>query len=121
MPDIVQDFPILVPPSRVFDGVTRPALLDQWWTARSSGQPTVGMTYELDFGPDHRWRAIVTRCRPVEHFELRLTEADQDWKDTVVGFELTPLEAGTAVRFYHRGWPEANAHFRTSCHCWRCT
>ena len=118
MPDIVQEFPILVPPSRVFDGVTQPILLDQWWTLRSSGQPTVGTPYELDFGPNYLWRALVTISRPAEHFELQLTEADRDWRDTVVGFELTPREAGTRVRFYHQGWPEANAHFRISCHCW---
>ena len=118
MPDIVQEFPILVPPSRVFDGVTQPILLDQWWTLRSSGRPTVGTVYTLDFGPNHLWRAIVTKSQPAEHFELRLTEADADWSDTVVGFEFTPRDAGTRVRFYHQGWPEENAHFRTSCHCW---
>ena len=118
MPDIVQDFPILVPPSRVFDGVTQPILLDQWWTLRSSGRPTVGTVYELDFGPNYLWRAIVTKAKPAERFELRVTEADPDWSDTVVGFELTPRDAGTRVRFYHQGWPEVNAHFRTSCHCW---
>lgn len=118
MVDIVQDFPILVPPSRVFDAISQPARLDQWWTLRSSGEPTVGSVYELDFGPAYLWRAIVTASRPAELFEWRVTEADPDWTNTVVGFELAPLEAGTQVRFYHRGWREPNSHYRTSCHCW---
>jgi len=118
MADIVQDFPILVPPSRVFEGVSQPALLDQWWTLRSTGVAAVGAVYELDFGPSYLWRAIVRTCRRGELFELRITEADRDWTDTVIGFELEPSEAGTQVRFSHRGWPEANAHYRTSCHCW---
>jgi hypothetical protein len=42
MADILQDFPIRVSPSRAFDGVSQPRLLDQWWTVRSSGEPTVG-------------------------------------------------------------------------------
>lgn len=118
MADIVQDFPIHVPPNRVFDGVTQPALLDQWWTLRSRGVPTVGSTYELDFGPNYLWRAIVTASRPAEAFELQLTHADRDWTNTIVGFDLSPLASGTEVRFYHRGWPEPNGHFRSSCHCW---
>jgi len=118
MADILQDFPILAPPSRVFEAVSQPSLLDQWWTLRSSGQPTVGAAYELDFGPQYLWRAVVTRSRPGEAFELRMTHADPDWMDTVVGFDLSPSGSGTQTRFYHRGWPEVNEHYRTSCHCW---
>lgn len=118
MADILQDFPIQVPPGRVFDAVSQPALLDEWWTVRSVGKPEVGAGYELDFGPDYSWRAVVTKCRPGEAFELRLTDADSDWTNTIMGFELSPEKDGTQVRFYHRGWPAANGHYRTSCHCW---
>ena len=118
MADILQDFPIRVLPAAVFDAVSSPAGLDRWWTLRSSGQPGVGNEYELDFGPDYLWRAVVTRSVPDETFELRMTEADADWKGTLVGFAFAPSGSGTQVRFYHRGWPDANAHYRTSCHCW---
>jgi uncharacterized protein YndB with AHSA1/START domain len=118
MPDILQDFPIRVAPARAFEAVSQPRHLDEWWTIRSSGQPAVGTAYELDFGPEYLWRAVVTRCVPGEAFELRLTEADRDWTGTLVGFALSPSESGTLVQFAHRGWPEANAHFRTSSHCW---
>lgn len=118
MPDILQDFPIQVPPDRAFDGVSRPALLDQWWTLRSSGHPSVGSTYELDFGPSYLWHAVVTVARPGASFELRLTDADPDWNNTVVGFDFSASGGGTRVRFHHRGWAEPNEHYRTSCHCW---
>ena len=83
MYDILQDFPIAADPSRVYRAVSDPALLDEWWTIRSSGKPSVGARYDLDFGPGYQWGAVVTK-----------------------------------VRFYHRGWPEANSHYRISCHCW---
>ena len=35
-----------------------------------------------------------------------------------VGSALTPIDGGTHVRFWHEGWPEANAHDRTSSFCW---
>ena len=118
MADILQDFPIHVPPSRVFDGVSQPALLDQWWTLRSGGQPLLGSVYELDFGPNYLWHAVVTDVQPGAAFELRLTDADDDWINTIVRFDFSASGAGTSVRFHHRGWPEPNGHYRTSCHCW---
>jgi uncharacterized protein YndB with AHSA1/START domain len=118
MPDILQDFPIRTSPDRVYEAFAEPALLDQWWTVRSAGQPHVGATYELDFGPAFEWRAVVTRAAPGQAFEWRVTEADADWTGTLVGVELTPSQSGTHVQFHHRGWPAENAHFRTSTHCW---
>lgn len=118
MPDILQDFPIAAPPARVYEGVTDPSLLDQWWTLRSQGAPRVGAEYDLDFGPGYLWKAVVTKAEPGTAFELELTGADADWTGTRVGFELSASKDGTAVRFHHRGWRDANAHFRTSSHCW---
>ena len=108
MADILQDFPIRVPPARVFGGISSPAGIDQWWTLRSSGHPAPGARYELDFGPGYAWRAVVTQCVPDAAFEWRLTEADADWTGTLVGFELAPAGSGTLVRFHHLGWPAAN-------------
>ena len=78
----------------------------------------MGSIYELDFGPGFAWRGTVTRAESGVAFEWRITEADRDWTGTLVGFTLSPSASGTQVRFHHRGWPEANGHYRTSCHCW---
>ena len=118
MPDILQDFPIAVSPSRVYEAVSAPALLDQWWTLRSTGRAATGATYELDFGPGYFWKAEVIRADPAAAFELRLTSADADWIGTTVGFELEATGDGTMVRFHHRGWSAENAHYRISNHCW---
>jgi hypothetical protein len=93
-------------------------MADILWIIRSSGEPALAATYELDFGTDDLWRAVVTRAVPGEAFGLRLTHADKDWTNTLVGFDLSPFASGTQVRFSHLGWPEANRHYRTSCHCW---
>jgi uncharacterized protein YndB with AHSA1/START domain len=118
MPDILQEFPIAVPPARVYDAISQPSGLDAWWTLTCSGAPDPGAEYELGFGPEYAWRARVTVAEPSRRFELQLTKADDDWLHTRVGFELTPSAGGTQVSFYHVGWPMANAHYRISCHCW---
>ncbi len=118
MPDIVHDFPINAPPERVFQAVSAPAGLDAWWTKTSAGKPMLGSEYRLDFGPGFDWRARVTRSVPGAEFELELTRSDPDWNGTRVRFVLERQRTGTAVRFHHLGWPEGNAHYRTSCYCW---
>ena len=55
---------------------------------------------------------------PGAEFELEMTRSDPDWNGTRVGFVLERQGNGTAVRFHHLGWPEGNAHYRTSCYCW---
>lgn len=118
MADILHDFPIQAPPERVFALVTTPEGLDQWWTATSGGTPGPGAEYALGFGPGYQWRARMTRYERPRVVEFEMTESDADWNGSRVGFELTPAGGGTQVRFYHTGWPDPNAHYRTSSFCW---
>lgn len=118
MPDISHDFPIKASRGRVFQAVSTPTGLDTWWTKRSSGEPAEGAEYELWFGPEYDWRAVVSRYIPSTEFELKLTHAQKDWQGTRVGFVLEENDGVTQVRFHHAGWPEANDHYRGSCYCW---
>lgn len=118
MPDVTLDLPIKALPSRVFEFVSTPHGLDVWWSKTSSGRPAVGEEYQLGFGPGYDWLAKVTRCAPDSEFELELVQADADWTGSIVGFRLEPRGAGTWLQFRHRGWPEANEHYRISCNCW---
>ena len=122
MPDVLFDFPIRASADRVFEAVSTPAGLDRWWTLRAAGEARVGATFELDFGPDYDWRAVVTACEPGALFELELTRAMPDWLGSRVRLELsegTGAGAGaTLLRFAHLGWAEPTEHFRVSSFCW---
>jgi uncharacterized protein YndB with AHSA1/START domain len=118
MADITHHFPINAPPWKVFQAVSTPAGLDAWWTKRSAGKPVEGAEYELWFGPEYDWRAVVSRCVPETEFEFRITDAQEDWRGTRVRFLLDEKDGVTRVRFQHMGWPEANEHYSVSCYCW---
>lgn len=118
MPDIFHQFPIKASAQRVFDAVSTPAGLDAWWTLSSAGQAEPGAEFQLYFGPEYDWRAVVSRCLPGKEFELQLTQAMQDWVGTRVGFSLSEQDGITTVRFRHTGWPQTSEHFRISCYCW---
>lgn len=118
MADILHHFPIKAPADKVFQVISTPTGLDSWWTSRASGEPKQGAKYELRFGPDYVWHAVVSRWVPQSEFELELTDADKDWLGTRVGFRLEENDGATNVRFHHTGWPEANDHYHGSCYCW---
>ncbi|MGH9935972.1 MAG: SRPBCC family protein [Blastocatellia bacterium] len=118
MADIFHHFQIKASRQKVFQTISTPAGLDAWWTKRSAGKPVEGAEYELWFSPESDWRAVVSRCVPDAEFEFRITNAQEDWRETRVGFLLSEQEGVTQARFYHMGWPEANEHYRISCYCW---
>jgi uncharacterized protein YndB with AHSA1/START domain len=118
MADILQDFPVDARPHRVFEAVSTPDGLNNWWTLTSTGKPIEGTDYELNFGPHHHWQAIVACSVPDSEFELQMTKADDDWTGSYVGFRLELRDKKTWIRFRHSNWPEINEHFRVSCHCW---
>jgi uncharacterized protein YndB with AHSA1/START domain len=118
MPDIFHDFLIKAPRERVFRGVSLPAELDQWWTVRSKGEPKEGAEYELAFGPDHDWRATVTRLVPNSSIEFKMTRADPEWVGTRVAVDLSDSAGATSVRFRHTGWPTVSDNYRGSSYCW---
>jgi len=118
MPDIFHNFPINAKRSEVFRAVSTPDGLNNWWTKTCAGKPSEGSAYQMGFGPEYNWQAIVSRCDSDSEFEFQFTEADSDWTGTRIGFLLTENNGNTDVSFRHVGWPESNEHYRTSCFCW---
>ena len=119
MPEIIHEFSIRAPQEAVFQMFATPAGFDKWWTKESDGEPNVGAAYRLYFGTGYDWKAKVTECVPGLAFELQITDAHRDWTGSKVGCKLSKEgQAGTHVLFYHKGWPEANEHWRVSNFCW---
>ena len=118
MPDIYHAYPINANPARVFEGIATSKGLDSWWSKNSTGNPSVGAVYVLDFGPEHQWKAVVTKCISDTAFELEFTEAMDDWIGSKVGFVLNHADNLTWVHFYHTGWPELSEHYKISTYCW---
>jgi uncharacterized protein YndB with AHSA1/START domain len=118
MPDIFHSFQIAATAERIFETVSTPEGLDQWWTQTSKGKPALDQTFELNFGPAYQWKAVVTKINPDSEFEFTIKDSDPDWFNTKVGFALQPDAGITNVNFYHTGWPKANEHYRISSFCW---
>lgn len=118
MADILHDFPIFASLEKVFEAVSSPRGLDVWWSKQASGEPVEGTTYALHFGPGYDWKAVVRTCIPHAELEWEMTQADDEWLGTRIGFRLESKDNHTQVYFHHTGWPEASKHYRNSSYCW---
>ena len=102
----------------IYEAITTPKHLNNWWPLKSSGQPELGTEYSFYFTPEYDWYGEVIKSEPGKAFHIKMTRADEDWNPTSFGFDMEELEGGTQLKFWHKGWPECNHHFRRSSFCW---
>lgn len=102
----------------VFDAVSQPKHLDNWWTLKSSGIPKLGTEYNLNFTDEYNWYCKVSKVELNKTFYLSMTKSDKDWNPTTFGFTLESTDNGTLLNFSHVNWPESNNHFKHSSFCW---
>lgn len=94
--------------------------LDQWWTVKSKTSDAIGGEYQFYFSEDYDWKANVICLTKNEKLELKMTDADEDWLNTTLSFEIIETEqiGKSILRFEHRDWVHLNDHFRKTNFCW---
>ncbi|WP_326551610.1 SRPBCC domain-containing protein [Micromonospora sp. NBC_01813] len=118
---IEREIHVDAPPEVVFEVVSRPEHIRQWWYAETDIVPTPGATGELAWASDGDPRAqvvgvTVVVAEPPRLFTFRWThpsgESAVDENSLLVTFALTPSGSGTLLRltetgFRERGWQDA--------------
>ncbi|TXG35651.1 SRPBCC family protein [Seonamhaeicola maritimus] len=102
----------------VFDAVSQPEHLNNWWTLKSSGIPKLNQEYNLNFTDSYNWYCNVSEVKTNEYILFKMTKSDRDWSPTTFGFDLQETETGTSVRFSHSNWRIQNDHFKIASFCW---
>jgi len=112
---IEREIHVEAPPEVVFEVVTRPEHIREWWYAESEVEPTPGATGELVWsdGDDPRAHVVpmtVVVAEPPRLFSFRWThpagETAVDGNSLLVTFELVPAGDGTLLRFTETGFRE---------------
>ncbi|WP_027136931.1 SRPBCC family protein [Gaetbulibacter saemankumensis] len=116
--NIYHNFVINVPAKAVFDAVSLPDHLDNWWTLKSSGIPVLGAKYNLNFTDNYNWFCKISQLEINSSIFFKMTKSDTDWDSTTFGFDLEEKHGQTYVRFSHINWPKDNDHFKYSSFCW---
>jgi len=107
-------------PEIVFDVVSSPEHLREWWPDEAEFRPGAGGTGRIGFGDvtrDCRWMQFaVVDAVPPRHFSFRWTHPETEpaveGNSFLVVFELEAARGGTLLRmtergFRERGWDEA--------------
>lgn len=118
---IEREIHIDAPPEVVFDVISQPEHVREWWSAESDVQPVAGAAGELVWadGDDPRAHVVpmtVIVAEPPRLFSFRWThpagESATEGNSNLVTFELVPSGTGTLLRlsetgFRERGWEAA--------------
>lgn len=105
-------------PDVVFDVISRPEHIRDWWSAETDIEPVAGATSDLTWRDEASGRVdvvpiTVIEAQPPRLFSFRWTQAPGETPDDsnslLVTFELSPSGAGTVLRltesgFRERGW-----------------
>ena len=95
-------------PEKVFEAVSKPEQLVNWWPKSCSGSPVLGSEYNFYFGPEYDWYGKVSQLEPGRFFQIKMTKSDPDWDPTSFAFDIWEANGNTLLRFSHTGWPQCN-------------
>jgi uncharacterized protein YndB with AHSA1/START domain len=112
-------------PEVVYEVISRPEHLREWWPDEAELDPVPGSTGVISFGEAKVVHLTVTEADPPRRFAFRWTH-DEDvvasaGNSLLVTFELIPSGTGTLVRFSEtgfgsRGWADAETEERRAEH-----
>ncbi len=97
-------------PEIVFEVVSSPDHLKEWWPDDARYDPVPGSTGELVFGDDKVVAFTVVEAQPPRTFSFRWThpagEIAAEGNSLLVTFELTPSGNGTLLKMTETGFRE---------------
>ncbi len=122
---LVQEITIKAPASRIFDAITNPRQLVEWWGVPDKFQVT---KVESDLRPGGKWRMhLVTGNGAQSSVAGEYREIDRPWKlsftwnreqedspETLVRWELDERKGMTTVRVTHSGFSSEAQRTRNS-------
>ena len=111
---IEREIYVAASPEVVFEVVSRPEHLQEWWPDEAHYEPVPGSTGEIVFGEHGAGGAVVpftvVHAQPPRTFSFRWTQpADEpavEGNSLLVTFDLTPSGAGTLLKMTESGFRE---------------
>jgi uncharacterized protein YndB with AHSA1/START domain len=111
---IERELHVAAPPEVVFEVISTPQYIQQWWSAETAFAPVAGATSSLtwtDAGTGAQQTApfTVVEVVPPQRFSFRWTydgDIGIPGNSLLVTFDLIPTAGGTTVRFSETGYRE---------------
>lgn len=106
---IERELHIQASPEVVYEVVSRPEHIREWWPDEADLEPVLGATGTITFGEDAVQSLTVVEADPPHRFAFRWVYADEPPTPTnslLVVFDLAPSGGGTLLRFSETGFRE---------------
>lgn len=116
--EILHDLNIDCSPSMLYDAISIPGKLENWWPQTCTGKPELRAKYHFDFGPAYQWMGEVCEITPNSLFAIEMLDCDDDWMHTIFRFRISATDEGCRLTFEHEGWKSNESHFRHTSFCW---
>jgi len=82
------DVEINCKPSALFKAISTAEGFNAWWTTDCHGKLFVGAIFNFHFSEDYDWSACVKEIKERQKVVYLITQADEDWTDTILSFEI---------------------------------
>ncbi|MGA7745622.1 MAG: SRPBCC domain-containing protein [Candidatus Aquilonibacter sp.] len=120
MADIMHLVKIAVPPERVYEALTTPEGIRNWWTRDADLDTVAGGTGTFRFHGGNDVTAVAVReLEPPLHVMWKTTSSFRpEWKGTTIVFDLRVDAGGTVLSFAHRGFEAADERYAMTTTGW---
>jgi uncharacterized protein YndB with AHSA1/START domain len=112
MPDIMHLIKIKASRERVYQALTTPEDIRNWWTRDADLDSTIGGEGEFRFssygGTQVTKVRVVELASPLRVAWKTTASFRLEWVDTTITFDLRQDSTGTAILFTHRGFQHAD-------------
>jgi uncharacterized protein YndB with AHSA1/START domain len=116
------EVPIAAAPDAVYLALTEAEGLDNWWMPEVTARPALGSIAEFFFsgGPGSRFvtKMEIAALEPGRKVYWTVREGVLDWAGTRITLDLTPVDAGTKVRFGRRDYASIEGSFASVGYSW---
>jgi len=100
--DILHLLKVKAPADRVYRALVEKEGLSGWWMPGVVAQPRVGSIVEIQFAGGAVVKLKIDRLEPGKNVTWSAAEGVPDWDNTLITWDLTPVDGGTDVLFSHR-------------------
>ena len=97
-------------PEKAFSAIT--TNVDKWWTAHANSVSKVGEFLTVKFEKGTFWKMSLTEIIELEKVVWKVEEAHHsldelsrkdEWLNTEIIWEISPIEEGVSLKFTHKG------------------
>ena len=110
MTDIVHRISINAPAEKVFQAISTVDGLKGWWTNHVEGMSQEGKQLTFRF-PDNGPVMEVLELMPDEFVKWKCVDGVDDWKNTILTFEIEDQAGVSDLFFAQSGWEEQSSFF----------